>query len=166
MPKNTSPPAAEKRKTKSVPAAKPAAPKAPEKKRKPLTPRQANFVKLMPLIAAGKLTVEAALKRAGFAESTAKQQKRVQDLVRGNSVMQEELKKAGLTEQFIAKEIAGDIKKLKPGRPKLGYLQTTAELIDAFPAKKLDHTLRGVDDLLDEAEDQGEHAEWSTPTEK
>lgn len=101
-----------------------------------LTARQKAFVALFPAITAGKMTVEAALKAAGYSDSTAKQQTRTVEAVRNSSAMQEALRKAGVTEQRVAEKVGWGI--AANGPVGLGYTKLAAELLDAFPSKKFE----------------------------
>lgn len=124
------------------------------------TPRQKKLVQLMPQVEAGVITMESAFKKAGYSDATAKQQSNTLGAIRKNTVMQEALNKAGVTEELIADQIRSGISSLKPGSQQLGYIQTAAELRDAFPSKKIDHTVTTVDEMLDQAEGEGEHVQW------
>lgn len=67
-----------------------------------LTPRQRKLITLIPLVEASKLTMTEALKRAGYAESTASQQQSVLGSLRENVLMQAALEKAGFTKEYLA----------------------------------------------------------------
>lgn len=122
------------------------------------TPKQRNFLKLVPQIAQGKLTVEQALLRAGYAKSSARQQQEVMKGLRQSSVMQRALKEAGFTEEFLAETVFGDIRRLRPGVARRTYLEMGAKLLDAFPATKNLHALTEPDELLDKVEAEAEYA--------
>lgn len=111
-------------------------PKGRKQTKRRLTARQQAFVALFPAITAGKMTVEAALKAAGYSDTTAKQQTKTVEAVRNSSAMQLALRKAGVTEQVVAQKIGKGITTF--GNVGLGYTKLAAELLDAFPAKKID----------------------------
>jgi hypothetical protein len=135
-----------------------------------LTARKRQFIKLMPLIASGKMTVEAALTKAGYAPSTARQQKSIVDGVRQISAMQKALKAEGVTEKALAKTVKEGLKatRIFSANFKLheapdfnarhSYASTAAELLGAFPPKKTINADVTLDDLIQSQEN-------STPTE-
>ena len=133
----------------------------------------------MPKVEAGEITQEEALKQAGYADSTARQQTTVLGSLRQNTKMQEALKKAGFTEDYLAegivqgtKAIDGSMKvvrvlvdaageqldeeieiRAKPDYRARGiYYKLGAELMDAFPAKVNLNADVTVDDLIKEQE--------------
>lgn len=125
-----------------------------------LTPRQKKLIPLLLEYEEGKLTLEEALKQAGYADSTAKQQSTVLSPLRNNSVMQAALDAAGFTEELIATKIVEGLKAKRPlviekeivyvedPDAQHKYLKTGAELKDAFPAKKQLNAEVTLDDLI------------------
>ncbi|MHB0955693.1 MAG: hypothetical protein ACYC0X_04870 [Pirellulaceae bacterium] len=117
-----------------------------------LSPRQAKLAAMAPDIAAGKITKKKAILKAGYKESSAKQQERVLGSVRMNTIMQEALRKAGVTEKRVAEKIDEGLEARRKFAVHDGddvsyeydddyatrhkYVVTAAELLDAFPAKK------------------------------
>jgi hypothetical protein len=132
---------------------------------KRFTPKQRKFILLMPKVATGDLTVEAALKQAGYADSTARQQKSVTGRVRHVSAMQEALRKAGVDEKLVASKVKTGIGSWDKDTM-FKFAKLAAELLDAFPAQKQDHTFRTEDEVLDDVEKDGETAAWEVPEEK
>lgn len=123
-------------------------------RRKPgLTPKLKKLALLMPEVMDGKMTLKAAMLKAGYAESSANQQQAATGALRNNTRMQEALAKAGFTEDVIASNIMEGIAAERTivadrevvtvpdydARHK--FVKTGAELLDAFPAKKIDHTI-------------------------
>lgn len=127
--------------------------------------QQRKFIAIMPKIASGAMTIEAAMLKCGYAPSTARQQSQVTKRVRIASAMQEALRKAGVDEGLIASKVKIGINSWdKDTMHKFAKL--AAELLDAFPAQKQDLTLRTEDEVLDDVEKDGETAEWAVPEEK
>ena len=77
--------------------------------------------------------------------------------------MQDALRNAGFNEEFIAREIVGDLKKLRPGRPRLGYIEAGSRLLDVEPSKKAELEITGLEDALNNVEKDGEYAPWTVP---
>ena len=127
---------------------------------RPLTPRQRKLIPLLFDYEEGKITLEEALKQAGYADSTARQQTMVLNPLRQNSVMQAALRAAGFTEETIAKKIADGLAATRPividkqienvpdADAQHKYLKTGAELLDAFPAKRQINTEVSIADLI------------------
>lgn len=146
-----------------------------EKRKKGLTPQQKKLVLLMPSVNSGSMTLSEAMRKAGYAESTALQQSETMRNLRENSVMQDALRKKGFDEEFIAKKIMEGLEASKGYTIKVGaetvfeqtpdamarhkYLETGAKLLDVFPAAKVDTHLT-VDDACDDAEKAREYAPW------
>jgi hypothetical protein len=107
----------------------------------------------MPLIATGQLSRVEAMRQAGYAESTARQQSEVLGSLRNQELLQEALRDAGLDETFIAETIAEGLDQLQPGPVKLAYLTLAIKLLDGFPPKKIDakHTMQRIflGDIID-----------------
>jgi hypothetical protein len=119
-----------------------------------LTPKLRKLALLMPEVMEGKMTLKAAMLKAGYAESSSNQQSSALGALRNNTRMQEALRKAGFTEEFIAEKIMDGLKATRnaPAKDKESdeeiaeeipdhharhkFLQTGAEMLDAFPAKK------------------------------
>jgi len=59
----------------------------------------------MPQIATGKLPVEAALKKVGYTDSSARQQSQTTRNIRHNSAMQEALRKDGVTKAKLSRKV-------------------------------------------------------------
>ena len=74
--------------------------------------------------------------------------------------MQDALRKAGVTEDFIAGNFKTGMSKLGPGRAQLGYLQTGAELLDSYPAKK-----HQIEDVTPQTYADLEHRKAKSPEE-
>lgn len=132
-------------------------PKVSKLTKRGLTPKQKKFLALIPAITTGKLTVEQALRDAGYSPSTARQQTKMVESVRHSSAMQEALRKAGVTEERVASKIRRGM----DGFGAFNFTKLAAELLDGFPAKKIDHSLTDIDALLDNAE-EGEAVRYST----
>jgi len=125
----------------------------PKKTSRALTPKLRKLALLMPEVMDGKMTLKAAMLSAGYAESSALQQSQAVGALRNNVRMQEALAKAGFTEDVIATNIVEGISAERTfiadkevvtapdydARHK--FLRTGAELLDAFPSKKIDHTI-------------------------
>ncbi len=71
--------------------------------------------------------------------------------------MQEALRKSGFDENFLAEQITGDVKKLRPGQARKGYLELGSKLLDAMPATKNINQNVGIEELLDETEALASH---------
>jgi hypothetical protein len=110
-----------------------------------MTPKQRKLALLLPEVEDGKMTLKAAILKAGYAESTALQQERAVGSVRNNAKMQEALAKKGFNEDFIAGKIMEGVEARNKGTPDWNaqhkYLATGVELMDLFPAKKIDATV-------------------------
>jgi hypothetical protein len=130
-------------------------PGRPKKKRQGLSPKLKRLALFMPEVIDGTLTLKAAMLKAGYAESSSNQQSQAVGSLRNNGVMQEALRKAGVTEQSIATAVKDGMAatrffsanfKLyeKPDfHARHAFVKTGAELLDAFPAKKIDATMSG-----------------------
>jgi len=101
-----------------------------------LTPRQAKLAKMAPAIALGTISKQEAMLKAGYTPETAHQQSSVLGSLRTNTAMQAALRKAGFTEELIAESLMEGVNTLRAGRPKLGYIQAGAELLDVVPSQK------------------------------
>lgn len=99
------------------------------------------------------MSVEQALKQAGYADSTARQQKEVMDSLRHNSAMQEALRAAEFTEEFVAQTLVKDIVRLRPGQARRQYLELGAKLLDVFPAQKNINAEASIADLIKSQEE-------------
>jgi phage terminase small subunit len=128
-----------------------------------LTAKQKKALQLVQRALLGEMTVEEALRQAGYSEQTAKQQKSVMDSLRNNSVMQEALRKEKVTEERIAKRINKGIDSTSD-KTALGFTKLAAELIDAFPAEKLITADVGIEALLDEQEAKTDHSGFEEPS--
>lgn len=112
-------------------------------KQKRFSRKQEKLKAQLPLVAAGEKTKKQALLDSGYAESSASQQSVVFGLIR--SPMQEALKKHSVDEERIAQQIDNGLEEDgKEGMVALGYTKLAAELIDAFPSKKVDVTLSNL----------------------
>lgn len=109
------------------------------KRGKTLTARQKRLVPLLPAIAAGTITKKDALLKAGYSEGSSNQQQGPLGTVRIQTAMQKALKDAGVTEERIAKKIGKGMDSVFP-QVGLGFTKLAAELIDAFPSKKIEIT--------------------------
>lgn len=105
-----------------------------------LSPKQKKLISLLPLVEAGELTKTEALKRAGYADSTAREQQQVLGNLGNNKAMQEALRKEGVTEEAIAVGIREGLGAKEKGAPDFRarsiFVKIGAELLDAFPTKK------------------------------
>lgn len=125
-----------------------------------LNPRQKKLIQLMPKVEAGEITQEEALKQAGYAASTARQQSTVLGGLRQNTKMQEALKKAGFTEDYLAEGIVEGTAAMQVSdrgthpdyRARGIFYKLGAELLDAFPNKLNLNADVGIEALLDNAE--------------
>ncbi len=115
---------------------------------KKMTPKQKALVALMPIVESGQMTMKAAMLKAGYAESTAREQTTVMGQIGNNASMQAALRKVGFNEEFIAKQIADGARKLRHGRDKLGYLQTGAGLLNVEPPKKVISAQTDIESLI------------------
>jgi hypothetical protein len=141
---------------------------------KPLNPRQRKLIPLLFEYEEGKITLEEALKQAGYADSTARQQSTVLNPLRQNSVMQEALRAAGFTETTIAEKIVKGLSATRPividkviedvpdADAQHKYLKTGAELLDAFPAKRNINTDVSIADLI-KAQESSTPPDGNTP---
>lgn len=118
-----------------------------------LSPRQKKAIQLVQRALLGEMTIEEALKRAGYSDKTARQQKMVMDQIRHNSAMQQALRQAKFTEKFLATTLVGDLKKLRPGQARRQYLELGAKLLDVFPAQRNINTDAKIEDLIKAQED-------------
>lgn len=147
-----------------------------------MTAKQKKLVAFMPEVEAGNMTLKDAMLKSGYSEETAKQQSTILGGLRSNTKMQEALKKAGFTEDYLAEGIVegtgavdGKLKvitKTEDGEEEVDfvgnpdynararYYKLGAELLDAFPAKKSINADVGVEELLDEAEEGADYTEW------
>lgn len=124
-------------------------------KSRQLNAKQRKFITLMPQIVAGKLSVEGALKKAGYSKATARQQSNTIKRIRINTAMQDALKKAGVNEAFLATKIFAGTN----GKEAFNYIKLAAELMDAFPSQKIDADIN-INEELNAAEKEGDYAEW------
>lgn len=128
--------------------------KAPKKpKRQSLSPKLKKLALLMPGVIDGELTLKAAMLKAGYAESSSNQQSQAIGSLRNNGVMQEALRKAGVTEDSIAQGVKEGMAATRvftanfklceapDYHARHSFVKTGAELLDAFPAKKIDATI-------------------------
>jgi hypothetical protein len=127
--------------------------KATKGRKQKLTPKLKKLALLMPSVIDGKITLKAAMLKAGYAESSAMQQSQAVGALRNNARMQEALRKAGFTEEVIAVNIMegigaersyliheGDDSRIETAPDydaRHKFLRTGAEMLDAFPAKKI-----------------------------
>jgi len=142
--------------------------KKPPAKQK-LNARQKKLVKLLPLVETGELTKTEALRRAGYAESTANEQTQVLGALGNNAVMQEALRKVNVTEDRLAEEIDKELKR-SGGHVKRGYIELSTKLLDAMPSQKHDvtvHPPRTYSEIEhspagtpEEAKEKAEKEEW------
>ena len=120
----------------------------------------------MPEVESGKKTMKQAMIEAGYAESTADQQQQVLGSLRINTKMQEALKKAGFTEDYLATGIVEGTKAKGSGptgdlpdyRARGIFYKLGAELMDAFPAEKSIQAQVGIESLLDAQESAADYA--------
>lgn len=120
----------------------------PPRKDRPLTPKQKKLLTELPKIEQGLKTKKRALLDAGYAESSARQQQAILGGLRNNRVMQEALRKAGVTEEMLAKSIRHGLKATRTFSANFeiheapdfhaqhAFVKTAAELLDVFPAEK------------------------------
>lgn len=129
----------------------------PDKPRKGLTPKQKKALRLLQRALVGEMTIEDALKQAGYSDATARQQKEVMDSLRQNSVMQGALRAALFDETLIAKKISDGInatyinfkgEELPSYGTQLNYLIFGAKLLDVLPAEKHVTTDVSLADLI------------------
>jgi hypothetical protein len=110
-----------------------------------LTPKQKKLISLLPLVEAGEITKTEALKRAGYADSTAREQQQVLGNLGNNKAMQEALRKHGVTEETIASGIRDGLGAIEKGLPDFRarsiFVKIGAELLDAFPSQKHQHEI-------------------------
>ena len=147
------------------------------KAKKPLTPKQKKLIALLPKVASGEMKTETAMKQAGYSETTAKQQSKVMGGVRKSSVMQEALRKAGVTEAMLARKIAKGLRatrffsanfklhEVDDYNAQHNYVKTAAELLDAFPAKKSLTAEVSPEELLAQEEQEATYAPWGDAAE-
>ena len=105
------------------------------KKKQKLTPKQKRLIELLPLVEAGKMTRMEAMKRAGYADSTAREQSTVMGQIGNNGAMQAALRKVNVTEERLAGEIDKELKKAS-GHVKKGYVELGTKLLDAMPTQR------------------------------
>ncbi|HEV7282314.1 MAG TPA: hypothetical protein VGN57_19080 [Pirellulaceae bacterium] len=125
-----------------------------------LTPRQKKLISLMPKVESGELTMKQAMLQAGYAESTADQQSTILGGLRSNTKMQEALRKAGFTEQFLAEGIVegagatsiGERGEHPDYRARGIFYKLGAELLDAFPNKVNINADVTIEDLIKQQE--------------
>lgn len=121
-------------------------------KKKGLTPRQKNLVKLMPQVEEGELTKKEAMMKAGYKESSATQQSVIFGGLRNNTRMQEALRKAGFTEDYLAEGVmdgtGATFKGLPDYKARGVFYKLGAELLDAFPAQKNINAEASIADLI------------------
>ena len=135
--------------------------KSAGKKSRALTPKQKKAVEYVQKAVMGDITIEEALKKAGYSDITAKQQKVVLDQLRKNSEMQKAMKKAGIDENLIVSKLRTGLD--TPAKDTMfKFLKLAAELMDAFPANKNINTDVGVEHLLDDAENGADYADWDS----
>jgi hypothetical protein len=121
-----------------------------------LTPRQRKLVKLEPKVKAGELTRMDAMRKAGYSEESSRQQANVYGALRNNTRMQEALRQAGFTEEYLATGVVDGTKATAPvGNKTVAdykargiYYKLGAELLDAFPATKTINTDVTIADLI------------------
>ena len=132
---------------------------------KPPTPKQKKLISLLPQVESGQMTLKAAMLMAGYKESVSNQQSSVLGQIRSNTKMQEALKEAGFTEEYLAGGIVegtkAKISQMPDYNARAHYYKLGAELLDAFPAKKNINADVGIEELLDEQEDSAESVEWN-----
>ena len=127
-------------------------------KAKKLTPKQKKLVALLPAVATGDMTMEAALLKAGYSKSSARQQSDAIGNLRQNSVMQNALRDNGIDEKTVASKIKKGLDTFDKDTM-FKFTKLAAELLDAFPATKNINAEVGIDELI-----KGQEA--STPAEK
>lgn len=110
-----------------------------KQKQPTLTARQKRLVPLIPKIATGEMSKTNALLQAGYSKGSSKQQQGPLGSVRIQSIMQQALRKAGVTEERIAIKIGKGMDSYAPNVG-LGFTKLAAELMDAFPTKKIEIT--------------------------
>ena len=108
-----------------------------KQKQPTLTARQKRLVPLIPKIALGEISKTDALRQAGYSEGSANQQQGPLGSVRIQSIMQQALRKAGVTEERIAVKIGKGMDSYAPNVG-LGYTKLASELLDAFPTKRIE----------------------------
>jgi hypothetical protein len=122
------------------------------KRKQGLSAKQKKLAMLLPDVEAGKLSMVQAMKNAGYADSTANQQQEVLGGLRNNTSMQTALRKAGFTEDFLAKGIVEGTKAKKGSQPdhftRHMFLMSGAKLLDVVPADRKQVALSGIDDLI------------------
>lgn len=125
-------------------------PKNGVNKTKRLTAKQKKLALLLVDVEAGRMTLTDAILQAGYSPETARQQQNAVGSLRNNEKIQAALRKAGVTEDVLAEKIAEglDATEGKLDKPDFNvrhkYVATGAELLDAFPSKKLAVTMNPV----------------------
>lgn len=106
----------------------------------------------------GEMSIEEALKKGGYSDTTARQQSAVIDSLRQNSAMQDAMEKAGIDENLIVGKLRIGLD--TPAKDTMfKFLKLAAELKDAFPAKKTIEAQVGIEHLLDSAEDTADYTD-------
>ncbi len=113
--------------------------------RKP-TAKQKKLIALLPKVEAGEMTMQDAMLKAGYAETSAREQSAVLGSLGNNEAMQAALRKAGFTEDFLATGIVEGAQatgvsitgRLHPDFRARGiFFKLGAELLNTFPAKRV-----------------------------
>ena len=139
----------------------------------------------MPLVEAGELTKMEAMIKAGYAESSAREQSAVLGSLGSNTRMQQALRKKGFTEEYLAEGVMEGTRATEatkqPVKTEEGtittkeradyrtrgiYYKLGAQLLDAFPAQKKIGAQVGVEQILDNVEQSTDYAEWDTANEQ
>lgn len=106
---------------------------------KKMTPKQKALVALMPEVESGRMTMKAAMLKAGYAESTANEQSVILGQIGNNAAMQKALRDNGFDESYLAQGILEGTKATEPGK-KVTKDDTGALIIEDRP----DHRARGI----------------------
>jgi len=114
--------------------------KKPSKASRKLAAKQKRLAELVGLVETGKLRKMETLKRAGYADSTAREQSEVLGLLGNNQAMQAALRNVRVTEERLAEEIDKELRR-SGGHVKRGYIELSTRLLDAMPSQKHDVTV-------------------------
>lgn len=100
------------------------------------------------------------MKKAGYSDGSARQQSKIMKGVRHSSVMQDALRKSGVTEDLLAKKIKAGLKSYSKDTIHK-FVALAAKLLDAFPAERNILGIGTVDEALDNAEGTVDYSGWS-----
>ena len=100
-------------------------------------------MKKIPAIVEGKITKQKAMLDAGYSKETAREQSSVLGSIGIETAMQKALRKANVTEERLSVVIDEGLELPAANPTRLGYVKTSAELLDVVPAKKGELELKG-----------------------